>query len=316
MRFKLAALIAALLALDAYAPPPAEACGVKLTVKSTAPRKAIARTSNPSQVLLVGSPPKRLANDLTVAGHKVEVVPEASSASRDRYAVVIVDSDKQASQARERFAGATVIVRSGNVRDDVRAVEDRVARPVVAAATDRPVIAARPTREPIAAGPDRTAPKEIVTAKPPETVAVVETPVPTPPPAPTPRPTISTTPKAPPVETSRPAKVVADRAQLREEVFFSLGSTQVTRNGALDRAVKWLTNNSSVSFVVEGHADPSGSPEGNLRLSEARANAVKSYLVDNGIDGSRIEVKPLGDTQLKYGAADGRNRRAAISATR
>lgn len=326
MRLKVAAVLVAFLALEVHTPPSVDACGVKLSVKPTAPRKAVARTSNPSEVLLVGSPPRRLANDLSVAGHKVEQVQDPSAAKRERYGVVIVDSDKQASAARERFANAIVIVRSGNVRDDLQAVESRVTRTAVAAATARPVVAARDDRAPVAAGPDRTQPKEVVTAKAPEpAVAVVEPSVPTPPnptpaPTPTPRPDPAprvTTTTAKPVETPRTAKpVVADSAVLREEIFFQLGGKRVARSRPLDRAVTWLNANTGVNVVVEGHADPSGTPGGNLALSEARANEVKSYLVANGIDGGRIEVKPMGDTQLKYGATDGRNRRAAIQATR
>src|SRR6266700_1379138 len=35
------------------------------------------------------------------------------------------------------------------------------------------------------------------------------------------------------------------------------------------------------NFVIEGHADPRGSAERNLRLSEGRASAVREYLVQN-----------------------------------
>lgn len=311
------ALLVACLLVDVHSPPPAEACGVKLTVKPSAPRRSVARSSNPSPVLLVGSPPRRLQNDLTQAGHKVEVTQDPKDAKRERYAVVIADRST-AGAARERF-GDSVIVRSGDVRNDIVAVEDRVARRPVAVAAARPAVAAKPDREPIAAGPDRTAPKEPVAAAEPAPPPPAPTP---PPPAPTPAPTpepdrpavTPTVATTQPSRPERPRKTAVDQAELREEVFFSVASARVREGRAVTRAIRWLTNNAGVNVTVTGHADPTGTPEGNMALSQTRAEAVRDFLVEKGIDASRIEVKALGDTQLKYGRRDGRNRRVAIEA--
>ena len=316
LKTSIRAVLVTCLLVDVHSPPPADACGVKLTVKPTAPRRSVARSSNPSPVLLVGSPPRRLQNDLTLAGHKVDVAQDPQGAKRARYAVVIVDKPHE-SAARERFGDSVVVVRSGNVRKDIVAVESRVAREPVAVAAVRPAVAAKPAREPIAAGPPREAPKEVVTAKQPEPV---EPPPPTPAPPPEPAPTRVATavPDKPdrPERPERDKKPVVDQATLREEVFFGINSSNVRQTRALTRTVKWLTNNGSVSVVVTGHADPTGTPEGNLALSQTRAEAVRDFLVDKGIDASRIEVKAVGDTELKYGRRDGRNRRVAIDATK
>jgi outer membrane protein OmpA-like peptidoglycan-associated protein len=46
---------------------------------------------------------------------------------------------------------------------------------------------------------------------------------------------------------------------------------------------------------VLGYTDPSGSPEGNQRISEQRAQAVKNYLVTrHGIDPGRITTEGRG----------------------
>ncbi len=50
---------------------------------------------------------------------------------------------------------------------------------------------------------------------------------------------------------------------------------------------------------IEGHADASGTPEANQALSERRAEAVKSYLVDKGADASMLEAVGLGATAPK-----------------
>jgi outer membrane protein OmpA-like peptidoglycan-associated protein len=336
MRSKVAVL-ASLLAfatLGIQSPRPADACGVKLTVKPSAPRKAVPRSSNPSQVLLVGAPPRRLEHDLQVAGHKVEVTKDPSSAKRDQYAVVIADNDQQATAARAKYPNAVVMVRSGDTGADLRAVEDKVARTPVAVIASREPVKAKETRTPVAAGPDSTD-RVAVAAKP---VDETPAPAPTPPPRPTaptppPRPAVAeakpepkpveskkpgeeqvTTTPSRPVEQPAPKPVVATAAEVHEEVFFSLGSKNVRAGRGLTKALSWLKSNPTVNVTLAGHADPSGTPEGNMELSRQRAEAVKDFLVGKGIDASRIDVQAFGDTQLKYGAKDGRNRRVAIDA--
>jgi len=54
----------------------------------------------------------------------------------------------------------------------------------------------------------------------------------------------------------------------------------------------------SFNFVIEGHADPRGSPERNLRLSEGRAAAVKEYLVQNqSVSPERLQAIGKGDRE-------------------
>jgi OmpA-OmpF porin, OOP family len=76
--------------------------------------------------------------------------------------------------------------------------------------------------------------------------------------------------------------------------------------------VKWLSDNPDISIVIEGHADPSGQTQANQELSEARATQVRDYLVEKGIDSSRLKAFGFGSSKLKYGASDGRNRRVVF----
>src|SRR3954454_16677391 len=108
-------------AMALHGAPPADACGVKLTVKSSTPRKAVARTSNPSDILLLGNPPRRLESDLAASGHRVDVAPTASAVKTKHYAVVITDANLQG-DARSTFPDAFVLVRSGDVTADMRSV--------------------------------------------------------------------------------------------------------------------------------------------------------------------------------------------------
>ena len=334
MKWNLAAVLLTVLVVEMHSPPPADACGVKLTVKSSTPRKAVARTSNPSDILLLGNPPRRLEADLSSSGHRVDVAPTAAAAKRKSYAVVIVDSDRQ-EEARSNFSGSTIIVRSGDVAADTRAVEQQVARKPVRTEEARPVVAARAARTPIAAGPTRDPSRKIVGASEPKDTQPVSDPVP--PPATTTNVTPNATPNVtakvtttvpkvpevkapdptPPTEPKpRPTAKVAVVSGVHDEVYFTIGNSKLDgrAQAALAKAIRWLTANADLHVVIEGHADPTGSPEGNMALAEKRAEFVRDYLVSGGIDGSRLEVISYGDTRLKYGRTDRRNRRAAIVA--
>lgn len=336
--------ILALAVVEMHAAP-ADACGVKLTVKSPVARRAVARTTRPSHLLLLGTPPRRLERDLSAAGHSVEVASNSSAAKRKSYALIIVGSNDQATEARAKFGDSIVVVRSGDVTADVRSVEDKVARKVVRAEDPRVAVKAREDRTPTASGPAPAATgRRLVDvsplSEPPPPVAgtksVVKQPAVTPvkpptvavkqptPPVKDPTPTehkpdriVATVPRTEdPAPTVRedPAPAVSSTTELRDEVYFTVGSTVPRGNKGLDKAARWLTDNASAKIVVEGHADPTGSAEANMTLSQARAESVRDYLVTAGIDQSRIEVVSFGDTKIKYGRKDARNRRVAIEA--
>jgi peptidoglycan-associated lipoprotein len=140
--------------------------------------------------------------------------------------------------------------------------------------------------------------------------AVPRTPDPKPPRASEPKVTTVT----PQPERSQPERprVVAKANTVHDEMYFSLGSFKLDNQVALSKAVRWLKDNGDVTVVIEGHADPTGTHEGNLALGQRRAEWVRDSLVTAGIDQSRLDVISYGDTRLRYGRADRRNRRAAI----
>jgi outer membrane protein OmpA-like peptidoglycan-associated protein len=50
-------------------------------------------------------------------------------------------------------------------------------------------------------------------------------------------------------------------------------------------------------FMIEGHTDSDGAAAMNQTLSENRATAVKNYLIENGVDASRLESAGYGETK-------------------
>ena len=87
----------------------------------------------------------------------------------------------------------------------------------------------------------------------------------------------------------------------------------------LDAIVKIMNEFPKATFVVEGHTDSTGSKKINDKLSAARAGAVEKYLVDNGIDASRLSSKgfgsanPIDSNDTRAGRAN--NRRVEIKVT-
>ncbi|KPF49931.1 hypothetical protein D621_14155 [beta proteobacterium AAP51] len=62
-------------------------------------------------------------------------------------------------------------------------------------------------------------------------------------------------------------------------------------------------------FLIEGHADARGAAEHNLRLSQARADEVRLYLVALGVHPSRLRAVGRGTSQ----PADPRDPAAAVN---
>ena len=57
-----------------------------------------------------------------------------------------------------------------------------------------------------------------------------------------------------------------------------------------------LNANASASIVLSGHTDNSGAEKFNQKLSLQRADEVKNYLVENGIDESRLKAIGQGES--------------------
>lgn len=68
----------------------------------------------------------------------------------------------------------------------------------------------------------------------------------------------------------------------------------------LKRIADFLNQNEDLNINIEGHTDNQGTPEYNQRLSEARALAVKNYLIQLGIDESRLNYVGYGDKRPAF----------------
>lgn len=110
--------------------------------------------------------------------------------------------------------------------------------------------------------------------------------------------------------------------ELAGVVYFDFDQAIVKRgfHEELDKHADFLSDNRDQNVRLEGHADERGTREYNLALGERRANAVRAYLVAQGVSGTQIEVISYGEERPAVGgsneAAWAKNRRVEIEYTR
>lgn len=99
----------------------------------------------------------------------------------------------------------------------------------------------------------------------------------------------------------RPPPIGVNQVMLNARVMFDFDSARLTQAGrqALEREV--VANRAELGrfsvLIVSGHTDRIGSYAYNQRLSEARAKAVREFLVERGFDQSRVVSIGYGKTR-------------------
>jgi len=114
----------------------------------------------------------------------------------------------------------------------------------------------------------------------------------------------------------------APRTFVFDHLNFQSGSSQITPDSlkTVNDLAQILKAYPNVQVQVTGHTDNSGSAETNQALSLARADAVKTALVDQGVSADRVatqgfgETRPIASNDTEEGRA--RNRRIELNVTR
>ena len=103
-----------------------------------------------------------------------------------------------------------------------------------------------------------------------------------------------------------------------EDVHFDFDrySLRPEATRVLDEAIAAMKTDATLRLEIEGHTCNIGTAEYNLALGDRRANAVKSYLVSQGVSGDRLRTVSYGEERPKYDNAREEtrrlNRRAAL----
>ena len=139
-------------------------------------------------------------------------------------------------------------------------------------------------------------------------------------PAPAPAPAAAPAPKAAaaPAPAPAPQPPAATKVTYAADAFFDFDKSVVKPEGKakLDDLVGKIKGVNLEVIIAVGHTDSVGTDAYNQKLSVARSEAVKAYLVSKGVEKNRVytegkgEKQPVADNKTKEGRA--KNRRVEI----
>ncbi len=115
-------------------------------------------------------------------------------------------------------------------------------------------------------------------------------------------------------ETNENNEIKIDFEKIADKGLYEVNSAVISKKSyeGLNAVADFMKRHSDVTLRVEGHTDSTGKADYNQQLSERRAKSVKKYLVNKGVDASRIttkgfgESKPIADNSTKAGRAQNR----------
>jgi outer membrane protein OmpA-like peptidoglycan-associated protein len=116
-------------------------------------------------------------------------------------------------------------------------------------------------------------------------------------------------------------EVMGDEWMVRGKVLFALNKATIRPEAAevLLKVANFLKKNPQYVVEIQGNTDNTGQMAWNMQLSKMRAEAVKKYLVSNGVAGGRLTTKEFGPNEpiAPNNTAEGRakNRRVDFKPT-
>ncbi len=94
-------------------------------------------------------------------------------------------------------------------------------------------------------------------------------------------------------------EVAGDEWMVRGTVLFAVNQATI-QSGAkdlLDKVATFLKDNPQYAVEIQGNTDNTGPMAWNMKLSEMRAESVKAYLVEQGVDAARLTTKGFGPNE-------------------
>lgn len=102
-----------------------------------------------------------------------------------------------------------------------------------------------------------------------------------------------------PDEAPQFVRVTEEKIEIDQKIQFASGKSRILSVSfpILDSVAQVMSDYPDLRIEVEGHTDSDGSESYNLRLSQARADAVREYLSGKGISESRLQSVGYGETR-------------------
>lgn len=95
-------------------------------------------------------------------------------------------------------------------------------------------------------------------------------------------------------------KFESGKTYVLKNIYYDFDKSNIRPDAAreLDKLLAILKENPGIAIELGSHTDSRGADQYNQWLSQKRANAAAQYLIDRGIDHSRIIAKGYGETML------------------
>ena len=94
-------------------------------------------------------------------------------------------------------------------------------------------------------------------------------------------------------------KIIIDKAIVLENIYYEFAKWDITPEAAqeLDKLIDILIDNPEISIELSSHTDSVDTEAYNMRLSQRRAESAVNYIIQAGIDPTRIIAKGYGESR-------------------
>ena len=99
------------------------------------------------------------------------------------------------------------------------------------------------------------------------------------------------------IQAASEIEIQAAKAEFEtEEIYFSPKSYALDSQAQeiLIKKAEWLMSYPEINVIIEGHTDEPGGAEYNFALGDRRAGMVKSFLIQQGVEPSRLTAVSFG----------------------
>lgn len=108
-----------------------------------------------------------------------------------------------------------------------------------------------------------------------------------------------------------PKEIVVGSRLILNTIIFKRSSYELSSSSlsSLTDLLHIFNNKKEFSLLIEGHTDNSGNFKENVKLSKKRADVIKQFLIDNGINKNRLKIKGYGPLKPRYSNASEETRK-------